>query len=83
MKCFICKPVTCSTEGADHTGRDFFLRCRRCRTRTTHHVEGERLSPAIEAMLKREWRAGRIETPKRPFHLHEPQSPTEQNQGEG
>lgn len=62
-RCIRCRPVLRMTEGADHVGLDFFLRCPRCGTRTTHHIEGERKTPEIEAMLRREWRAGKTETP--------------------
>lgn len=62
-KCFWCKPVFRMTEGADHSGMDYFMRCPKCQTRTACHVEGVRLTPKIKKMLRREWREGRIETP--------------------
>lgn len=58
-KCLCCRPIIRSTEGADHTGRDFFLRCQKCGTRTTNHVEANYPGEA-EPMLRKEWRAGRL-----------------------
>jgi len=63
-KCLVCRPVLRVIDGADHVGVDFFLRCPRCQTRTTHHVEGYQPTPEIRRLLRKEWRAGRIETPK-------------------
>lgn len=62
-KCLICRPVVRMTAGADHCGEDFFLRCQKCQTRTTCHVEGwgPLASPEIVKMLRKEWRAGRID----------------------
>lgn len=55
-----CDPRVFSTGGADHTGRDFFLRCTVCKMRTEAHVEGHRSSPTIRAILDKEWKRGSI-----------------------
>ena len=62
-RCFWCKPVLHQCGGGDHVGEDFFLRCKQCGTRTTHHIEGYFPTPEIKKMLRREWREGRIEAP--------------------
>lgn len=59
-KCLVCRPRLESTEGADHTGRDFFLRCLKCGTRTANHVEANYPGEA-EPLLRLEWRARRFE----------------------
>lgn len=56
----VCSPVSTWTQGDDHTGIDAFLRCPICRRRTKTHVECHEVTPAIRAILQREWRPGNI-----------------------
>jgi hypothetical protein len=60
-KCLICRPYVFTTEGADHTGQDAFMRCISCRRRTVAHVECERVTDKVRAVLRTEWRSGRTQ----------------------
>lgn len=60
----LCQPRIVTTEGADHTGVDAFFKCRSCERRTTNHVECERITEGVRAILRREWAAGRTTPPK-------------------
>lgn len=50
-KCLSCRPKLRSTEGADHTGRDWFLRCLACNPEMA--CAGELLGLLKEAMDSR------------------------------
>lgn len=52
--------LTYAPAGRIPTGRDFILRCRKCGTRTSSHVEANYPGEA-EPLLRKEWRASRIE----------------------
>lgn len=57
--CLICSPRIFTTEGADHTGQDAFMRCTRCTRRTAAHVECERVNEKVRQVLRDEWFSGR------------------------
>lgn len=59
IKCLVCRPKVFSTEGVDHTGRDFYLKCSKCGTRTTCRVEANYAGDA-DAILRQEWRKGHL-----------------------
>lgn len=66
-KCWFCRPVIITREGADHVGLDAFMRCEKCGWRTMNHVECVSVTPNVRAMLSREWRGWRGELTPEPF----------------
>lgn len=62
----LCTPTPVGRDGADHTGRDVWLRCKECGRQTINHIECERWTPEAHKVLKREWRWGKTTMENQP-----------------
>jgi len=59
VSCWFHRPRVVTVEGADHFGKDAFLRCTKCGLRTEAYVECHQVTPQVRTILREEWWLGK------------------------